>query len=72
MWDSLHPWEGVRRGWQAEIVHLGGFEFLSSVLPREHSKEHHNGTTVDLTTAQHYRQPRTYQVKSRKCRRSEI
>lgn len=33
MWDSLHPWEGVQRGWQAEIVHLGGSEFLSSVLP---------------------------------------
>ena len=33
MWDRLHPWEGVQRGWQAEIVHLGGSEFLSSVLP---------------------------------------
>lgn len=29
-------------------------------------------TTVDLTIAQHYCQPGTYQEKSRKCRRSEI
>lgn len=33
MWHRLYPWEGVQRGWQAEVVRLGGSEFLSSVLP---------------------------------------
>ena len=28
MWDSLHPWEGVRRGWQAEIVYLGRLSWI--------------------------------------------